>query len=154
MPSTQDQQPVNADRLAGRLRTTRQGESVDALLRESEVFRTAQDLHAELRSRGESVGLTTVYRHLGMLANAGQVDIVHRPDGEAQYRFCGTGNPTAAGVSSHEDHHHHVVCRVCGRAEQVEGPEVERWAERVARKAGFTEVTHTLEVFGLCPEHS
>ena len=28
----------------------------------------------------------------------------------------------------------------------------EKWAERVAAKAGFTDVGHTVELFGLCPE--
>jgi Fur family ferric uptake transcriptional regulator len=43
---------------------------------------------------------------------------------------------------------------VCGRSVEVSGPEVEAWADQVARQAGYTEITHTLEVFGLCPEHS
>jgi Fur family ferric uptake transcriptional regulator len=134
---------------SGRVRVTRQGEAVDAVLRDAAGFRTAQDLHAELRRRGESVGLTTVYRHLKTLVDAGEIDVVHRPDGEAQYRLCGTDDAVNTG-----DHHHHLVCRVCGRAVEVDGPEVEAWAERVAAAAGYTQVSHTLEVFGLCPEHS
>ena len=135
---------------SGRVRVTRQGEAIDAVLRDATGFRTAQDLHAELRQRGQSVGLTTVYRHLKTLADAGEIDVVHRPDGEAQYRLCGTDVATA----NTGDHHHHLVCRVCGRAVEVDGPEVEAWAERVAAAAGYTQVSHTLEVFGLCPEHS
>jgi len=50
-----------------------------------------------------------------------------------------------------EDHHHHLVCRQCGRSVEVSGPEVEAWAERVAAAAGYTEISHTLEVFGTCP---
>ena len=137
-------------RVAGRLRTTRQGASVDAVLRSAEGFRTAQDLHAKLRANGDSIGLTTVYRHLGMLAESGRVDVVHRPDGEAQYRLCGAA---LALDDDGPDHHHHLVCRVCGTAVEVAGPEVEEWAATVAANAGFTEVTHTLEVFGLCPKH-
>lgn len=129
----------------GRVRVTRQGEAIDAVLRTAEGFRTAQDLYGELRNRGSSVGLTTVYRHLRVLADAGEIDVVHRPDGEAQYRLC---------LPAESDHHHHLVCRVCGRSVEVEGPEVETWAEQVAAAAGYTEVSHTVEVFGLCPEHS
>jgi Fur family ferric uptake transcriptional regulator len=36
----------------------------------------------------------------------------------------------------------------------VEGRVVEQWAERVAAEAGFTSVNHTVELFGLCPDHS
>ena len=120
---------------------------MDSLLRDADGFRTAQELYDALRHRGESVGLTTVYRHLKVLADAGEIDVVHRPDGEAQYRLC-------AVADTDDEHHHHLVCRECGRSVEVEGPEVEAWAERVARAAGYTAVTHTVEVFGLCPEHS
>ena len=135
----------------GRIRVTRQGEAIDEALRTADGFRTAQDLYGELRKLGSSVGLTTVYRHLKVLADAGEIDVVHRPDGEAQYRLC---FPTKADRTAAKNHHHHLVCRVCGRAVEVDGPEVEQWAERVATKAGYTDISHTVEVFGLCPEHS
>jgi Fur family ferric uptake transcriptional regulator len=132
---------------ARRVRATRQGAAVDAVLRDADGFRTAQELYDALRHRGESVGLTTVYRQLRVLADAGEIDVVHRPDGEAQYRLCAVADTV-------DEHHHHLVCRECGRSVEVEGPEVEAWAERVAKAAGYSDVTHTVEVFGLCPEHS
>jgi Fur family transcriptional regulator, ferric uptake regulator len=136
----------------GRLRATRQAAAVDEVLREVDGFRTAQELFDEVRRRGDRIGLSTVYRHLNLLAERGRADVVHRADGEAQYRLCGTASATAEETAA--DHHHHVVCRVCGRSVEVSGPEVEAWAQRVAAKAGFTEVSHTVEVFGLCPQHS
>jgi Fur family ferric uptake transcriptional regulator len=135
-----------------RIRVTRQGEAIDQVLRTAAGFRTAQDLYGELRNQGSSVGLTTVYRHLKVLADAGEIDVVHRPDGEAQYRLCSPAGSTDR--TAVQDHHHHLVCRVCGRAVEVDGPEVEQWTERVAAAAGYTQVSHTVEVFGLCPEHS
>jgi Fur family ferric uptake transcriptional regulator len=134
-----------------RIRVTRQGEAIDEVLRTADGFRTAQDLYGALRAQGMSVGLTTVYRHLKVLADAGEIDVVHRPDGEAQYRLC---SPARANQNADPDHHHHLVCRICGRAVEVDGPEVEQWAARVASAAGYTEISHTVEVFGLCPEHS
>lgn len=129
--------------LPTRARSTRQGAAVEGVLAEAEGFRSAQDLHAELRRRGDSVGLTTVYRHLTHLAEAGSVDTLHTADGEQVYRLCRT-----------DSHHHHVVCRSCRSSVEVDGPEVEAWAARVAEQAGFTEVSHTLEVFGTCAECS
>jgi Fur family ferric uptake transcriptional regulator len=137
---------------AGRVRVTKQGEAVDAVLRDAEGFRTAQDLHGELKQRGERIGLTTVYRHLRMLADAGVIDVVHSPDGESQYRLCGPGEVRDR-IAAH-DHHHHLVCRVCGRSVEVGGADLEEWAERVATAHGYTDVSHTVEIFGLCPEHS
>ena len=57
---------------AGKPRSTRQKRAVAALLAESPGFRSAQDIFAELRSRGENVGLTTVYNQLGALADGGE----------------------------------------------------------------------------------
>ncbi len=127
----------------GRLRQTRQGAAVDAALAQADGFRSAQELYALLRAAGDGIGLTTVYRHLQLLADTGVVDVVHNRDGEATFRLCGSS-----------PHHHHLVCRDCGRSVEVSGPEVEAWADAVARQSGYTAVSHTVEVFGLCPEHS
>lgn len=135
------------------MRSTRQSAAVEDVLRGVDGFRTAQEVFDEVRRRGDRVGLSTVYRHLNLLAERGIADVVHRADGESQFRLCGTTSG-AVDATAADDHHHHVVCRVCGRSVEVSGPEVEAWAQRVATKAGFTEVSHTVEVFGLCPEHS
>lgn len=120
------------------VRATRQRAAVLAALAEVDDFRSTQDLHEYLRGRGDAVGLTTVYRTLQALADAGEVDVIVREDGESVYRQCsGT-------------HHHHLVCRTCGRTVEVEGPAVERWATRVAEEHGFSDVSHTLEIFGQC----
>ena len=119
-------------------RPTRQRAAVAAALADSEEFRSAQELHALLRESGEKVGLATVYRNLQAMAADGEIDMLRTDDGEAVYRRCSTG------------HHHHLVCRSCGRTVEVEGPEVERWAGRVSAVHGFTEVQHTLEIVGTC----
>jgi Fur family ferric uptake transcriptional regulator len=127
-------------------RATRQGAAVEEILGAAEGFLTAQEVFAEARGRGHGIGLTTVYRHLNNLADDGRADVVHRDDGESQFRLCGE-------AVADKQHHHHVVCRACGRSVEVEGPEVEEWAERVAAAAGYSDVSHTVEVFGLCSRH-
>ena len=119
-------------------RPTRQRAAVASVLAETDEFRSAQDLHAALRAGGDSVGLATVYRNLQAMAAEGEVDMLRTDDGEAVYRACSTG------------HHHHLVCRVCGRTVEVEGPTVEAWANKVSAEHGFTDVHHTLEIFGTC----
>lgn len=126
---------------AGGPRVTGRREAVADALGRLGGFVGAQDLHAELRRSGDPIGLTTVYRHLQSLAEAGELDVLRRDDGETVYRRCAT-----------DHHHHHLVCRACGRTVEVEGPTVERWAADVARRHGFREVEHTVEVFGTCPE--
>jgi len=120
---------------------TRQQVAVTAELREVQDFTSAQDLHARLRAGGSAVGLATVYRTLTTLAADGDVDVLRTDDGEAVYRACSSG------------HHHHLVCRDCGRTVEVAGPTVETWTERVAREHGFRDVAHTLEIFGTCDAH-
>jgi Fur family ferric uptake transcriptional regulator len=121
-------------------RTTKQRTAVSAVLATTEGFHSAQELHAMLRERGERVGLTTVYRTLQGLADAGEIDVMRLPGGEHMYRRCSQG------------HHHHLVCRDCGRTVEVEGPAVEMWADKVAGRHGVVDVSHTLEIFGTCPD--
>lgn len=121
-------------------RSTRQKRALAVVIDDAQEFRSAQELHEALRGRGEQVGLTTVYNQLRALADAGLVDTVRSPDGETLYRRCGSAG-----------HHHHLLCRVCGRTVEVAGTAVERWAEKVAAEAGFVDVSHTMEVVGTCP---
>lgn len=120
-------------------RSTRQRALMREVLEDSSSFRSAQQIHQALRSRGESVGLSTVYRNLQSLAEAHEVDTLRNEDGEVLYRRC------------RPEHHHHLVCRSCGRVEEIAGPAVERWADQAASDHGFTDVAHTVEVFGRCP---
>ena len=113
-------------------------------LRAAGGFRSAQDVYATLRAQGEPVGLSTIYRHLQAFADDGVVDVIHTADGEATYRYCGE---TAA-----EHHHHHLVCRSCGATIEVGDHEVEEWATEVAAKHGFSDVSHTIEIFGTCSD--
>jgi Fur family transcriptional regulator, ferric uptake regulator len=123
----------------GATRNTRQRAEVLALLGATDGFRSAQQLHAQLRDQGAQVGLTTVYRTLQLLSDAGEVDQMRLPDGEQLYRRCGQ-NP----------HHHHLVCRSCGATVEVAGPAVERWAQAQAAQHGFVDVGHTVEIVGTC----
>ncbi|EFV14025.1 Fur family transcriptional regulator [Segniliparus rugosus] len=121
-------------------RRTSQRAAVAALLDELGEFRSAQNLHAQLVARGAQVSLTTVYRTLANLASEDAVDVVLTASGETLYRKCSTG------------HHHHLVCRTCGRTVEVSGEGVEKWAAQIAAEHGFSNVSHVVEVFGDCPD--
>ena len=120
------------------IRNTRQRAAVNAVFDQLEGFHSAQEVHARLRASGDSIGLSTVYRAVQALVDDGELDSIRTDAGEAIYRRCST------------QHHHHLVCRVCGRTVEVAGPTVERWADRVAGEHGFVDVRHTLEIFGTC----
>jgi Fur family ferric uptake transcriptional regulator len=111
---------------------------VHAILSAPTEFRTAQQIHDELRGHGDRIGLTTVYRTLQAMTDVGELDAIRTSDGETAYRRCSDG------------HHHHLVCRSCGRTVEVFGPAVESWASTVAEQHGFRDVSHDLEIFGTC----
>lgn len=121
------------------LRATRQRLTVLAALRERERAVTAQDLHGELRAAGEPVGLTTVYRTLTSLAEAGFLDVFAQ-DGEQAFRMCG------------DEHHHHLVCEVCNKVQELESDQVEQWVRSVADRHGFQVTGHRADVFGVCAD--
>lgn len=126
-----------------RRRATRQRAAISTVLDEAKGFHTAQQIHDLLRHQGSRVGLATVYRTLQALASSGEVDVIRSDAGEALYRRCGR-----------EDHHHHLLCRSCGRSVEVDNAQIEAWARRLARRHGYTSVTHTVEIYGLCRDCS
>ena len=127
--------------MAATQRPTRQRAEIVALMDGLEEFRSAQQLHELLRSHGSTISLATVYRAVQLLSETGEVDVLRTGDGEAVYRRCGQRN-----------HHHHLVCRGCGRAVEIDGPGAESWAARVASAHDFTDVEHTIELIGTCAE--
>ncbi|WP_225754758.1 Fur family transcriptional regulator [Actinotalea sp. Marseille-Q4924] len=120
-------------------RMTRQRTAVADALTTVEDFRSAQQLHELLRDQGHGIGLATVYRTLQSLAEAGDVDVLRTAEGESVYRRC-----------ERREHHHHLVCRTCGATVEIDGPAVEAWADSIGAGHGFTDISHTIELFGTC----
>lgn len=122
-------------------RATSQRAALVSVLEGTDEFATAGELHETLRSSGVRVGLATVYRSLADLVAAGDIDSLRGPNGEVLYRRCGD-----------VQHHHHLICRSCGRTEEVTSPAVERWAAAVAKKYEFSDLDHEIELFGICAD--
>lgn len=122
-------------------RNTSQRATITGVLQGTDEFVSAQELHASLRSGGSSIGLATVYRALQDMSATGAVDSVRSESGEQLYRFCAAPS-----------HHHHLVCRICGRTREIKAPDVESWAKAVAERYGYTDVDHHVELFGTCAE--
>jgi len=126
-------------------RVTRQRTAILDALAASDEFKSAQGWHDLLRhavgdKAAAAIGLATVYRTLQSLADSGEVDSVRADDGETLYRRC----------ESPDAHHHHLRCRVCGAAEEIEGPVAEAWAASVAARYGYSAIEHTIELTGIC----
>lgn len=119
-------------------RNTWQKDAVRHALADAPGFVSAQQLHQDLHEQGSSIGLATVYRVLADLLLAGDADSITSADGQLMYRACTTS------------HHHHLICRECGLTVEIDADQVEAWASKIANSHGFGDVTHTIELFGLC----
>ena len=129
---------MSGEQVPARRRNTWQREAVRGALATTPGFVSAGALHVRLHNEGVAIGLATVYRCLNDLAESGEVDALTTAGGEVQYRACSAG------------HHHHLICRSCGKTVEIDAERVEQWAERVASEHGFSEVTHVIDIFGRC----
>ncbi len=101
----------------------------------------------ELLALGAHQSQSSLYRNLAVLEQAGAVHRMTSTDDVARYEL----------TEELIEHHHHVVCSVCGHVEDVTLPiEVERTltvaAERAATAHGYTIETHRFELVGRCRE--
>ncbi|MDO5025592.1 MAG: Fur family transcriptional regulator [Trueperella sp.] len=121
---------------------TRQRTAIIDFLRQQDSFLSTQEVHQALVSQGNEVGLATVYRNLQTLATNGDLDVVRQENSETQlFRLCADSS-----------HHHHLVCRNCGVSEEITSADIEGWSEQIAKQYGFTQISHFVELFGLCAQ--
>jgi Fur family ferric uptake transcriptional regulator len=99
---------------------------------------SASEVHLQARDHCPELGLSTVYRTLVALTEAGLLDAIGRHDGEATYRLC----------SAH--HHHHLVCTNCRRVDELAECDLTPIEEHIGRERDFRVDGHSLTFFGLC----
>ena len=93
-----------------------------------------------ITKNGGAIALATVYTQLKKLAESGDVDLVMTDRGETLYRRCVI-----------DVHHHHLACRLCGAALEVDAPDLEQWANDIATRHSYSDLRHVLELNGICP---
>ena len=103
-------------------------------------FVSAQELHSIILRSGGQIALATVYAQLKRLATSNEVDVVMTDRGESLYRRCVV-----------ESHHHHLSCRRCGAAVEVDAPDLEKWSHEIGRRFDYHELRHVVEFSGICP---
>ena len=118
------------------LRVTEQRRAILEALAGADSPKSAEETFSALPA--DTCDLVTAYRCLEQFEKAGVVERGVRENGTKVYCL-GHGH----------GHHHHLTCRKCGSTERIDlciGPEL----EKVAEGFGYTEVSHVMEVFGLC----
>lgn len=124
-------------------RNTRQRQAIEGLLDSQSEFRSAQQLYRLLKEQGSTIGQATVYRTLQTLQAEGEISVTRTETGELLYRRC-----------EMDSHHHHLVCRECGDTKEIPPHGVEDWINDIINRYEFTQVSHEIELFGLCPKCS
>jgi len=118
---------------------TRSRQAVLEILAQANQHLTPAELYRKAKTKYPHLGLTTVYRTLDLLVELGYVQRVHSTDG------CHSYAPIA------QAHGHHLVCSVCGRAEEFSECDLEALMESLQAKTGFEIDMHVLELMGRCP---
>ena len=108
---------------------------IQVLVEEHGPF-TMEELHRRVRNTG--CDLVTIYRCLTQFEKIGIARRVEFGDGIARYE-----------LREQDDHHHHIICRKCHSVEDLEACLIEP-LDRSVKKKGFTEISHSLEFYGLC----
>ena len=90
---------------------------------------------------------SSIYRNLAALEHAGVVRRVVTDEEFGRYEL----------TEDLTEHHHHLICSNCGKVEDVTIPEpvestVDATIDRLARKSGFAEVSHRLDLIGTCSD--
>ena len=105
---------------------------------------SAQDIFDRLRKARRPVGIASVYRALELLAELRLVKRVDAGDGIARFE--------PAPIDG--DHHHHLVCRDCGKVEAFSDSRLERAIDRVAGGLGYSVDEHEVVLAGVCADCS
>jgi Fe2+ or Zn2+ uptake regulation protein len=108
-------------------------------VRRSSGHLTAEQVHGELAPGLPSLSPATIYATLELLDELGFVRRVSTPRGTTVY-------------DPRPDPHHHVICRRCGRMQDLEAPVDATAARAAATAAGFTVDHGELQLSGLCPD--
>jgi len=101
---------------------------------------TALDLDDELRRRQPPVGRASVYRALEQLEELGLVQRIEVCRGTAGYER----------IEPSGHHHHHAICRDCGRMVPFEDRSLEEAIGRLSESISFDVKEHDVVLRGTC----
>jgi Fur family ferric uptake transcriptional regulator len=118
--------------------------AVIELLGRQDCCLTAQELFDDLREKGRTVGIATIYRTLDQLVR----------DGFVQRIDVGAGISRFEPLHADGEHHHHLVCESCGKVEAFADEQLERALCRVEGQTGYSVAGHDVVLRGACRDCS
>ena len=124
-----------------KLRVTGARVAIIRLLDASKTPLTLADIHEKIQ--GEGCDFATVFRFITLLEQKGLVDKVPWVDGSTRHEI----RPREG-----RHHHHYLICRTCQKVEPIDECVVERFEDQIAKERGFSSVSHSLQLSGVCPD--
>ncbi len=121
------------------LRHTIQREKILGIVLETEKHLSAQELYSLVQKRYKEIGYATVSRTLKLLADSQVCRVVDFGDGVHRYEH----------EFGHK-HHDHLICTGCGAVVEIYSDALEKIQTKLAKKHGFTQSSHKLDIYGLC----
>ena len=113
---------------------------VDIFLR-TEKHVSTEELFNIVRRKNKNIGYATVSRTLHLLEDAGLCRQVDMGDRIARFEH-----------EYNHAHHDHIVCSKCGKVVEVHSEKLEKIQDDLVAKHGFTQTSHKLTIYGLCPK--
>ncbi len=127
-----------------KLRLTKQRLEILRLIYATHKHVSAEELYDRLHGDGRASALrisrATVYRTLSLMAEGGFVQALE----------IGRDRGTLYEHTLGHEHHDHMICIECGRIIEFHDDELEQVQARAIKRQGFREVSHRLNVWGVC----
>jgi len=108
-------------------------------MREAGGHLDADEIHRLARQKSPRLSLSTVYRTLAMLKEAGLVDELHLGEEHHHYEIRGDG-------------HHHLICQGCGKVVEFECPFSQELLRDLGEEHDFEITGIHLDLVGYCAE--
>ena len=98
------------------------------------------EIYASVHQVDPTIDRSTLYRTLKLFIDLGLVLSANTGTGETTYEI----------AKPHP--HHHLICRRCGREQEIEHTVMQRMFDQVFQEYGFQPATDHLVLFGLCAD--
>ncbi len=99
---------------------------------------SAEEIHTKAHAKYPHINISTVYRTLELLKELGLVAETDLGGGRLIYHPVGKA------------HHHHLVCRKCGKVQDIDESVFERLRDEIGQKYGFDAEFEHMAIFGTC----
>jgi len=119
------------------LRMTEQRRVIARVLSKASDHPDVEELHHRAAAIDARISISTVYRTVRLLEEAGIIERHDFKDGRARYE------------EAPEDHHDHLIDMKTGEVIEFVDDEIEALQERIAEKLGYRLVDHRLELYGV-----